>query len=99
MILQQYGVDPSKVEIVQFPASEVAEAIRSQKADAYLAAGPVNSKITGEAIGASTRDGGVPTFLAINSAEAIAQNHPVYEAWPRFPPAPMAARPTGPTTR
>ncbi len=80
VILQQYGVDPNKVEIVQFPATEVAEAIRSQKADAYLAAGPVNSKITAEAIAASTRDGGTPTFLAIDSAEAIAQNHPAYEA-------------------
>src|SRR5882672_5433781 len=80
VILQQYGVDPGKVEIVQFPAAEAADAIRSQKADAYLAAGPVNSKITAEAIAASTRDGGTPTFLAIDSAEAIAQNHPMYEA-------------------
>jgi hypothetical protein len=80
VILQQYGVDPSKVEIVQFPANEAGEAIRNQKADAYLAAGPVNSKITADAIAASTRDGGTPTFLAIDSAEAIAQNHPMYEA-------------------
>jgi TRAP transporter TAXI family solute receptor len=80
VILQQYAVDPNKVEIFQFPASEAAEAIRNQKADAYLAAGPVNSKITADAIAASTRDGGTPTFLAIDSAEAIAQNHPMYEA-------------------
>ena len=80
VILQQYGVDPNKVEIVQFPAAEAADAIRNQKADAYLAAGPVNSKITAEAINASTRDGGTPTFLAIDSNEAIATNHPVYEA-------------------
>src|SRR6195256_796772 len=80
VILQQYGVDPGKVDIVQFPAPEAADAIRNQKADAYLAAGPVNSKITAEAITASTRDGGTPTFLAIDSAEAIAQNHPMYES-------------------
>jgi TRAP transporter TAXI family solute receptor len=80
VILQQYGVDPNKVEIVQFPVNEAAEAIRNQKADAYLAAGPVNSKITTEAIAASTKDGRTPTFLAIDSAEAIAQNHPAYEA-------------------
>ena len=80
VILQQYSVDPAKVDIVQFPANEAAEAIRSQKADAYLAAGPVNSKITAEAIAASTKDGGVPTFLAIDSADAIAQNHPVYDS-------------------
>jgi TRAP transporter TAXI family solute receptor len=80
VILKQYGVDAGKVEIVQFPTNEAADAIRSQKADAYLAAGPVNSKITAEAVAASTRDGRTPTFLAIDSAEAIAQNHPVYEA-------------------
>ena len=80
VVLQQYGVDPNKVDVVQFPANEAADAIRNQKADAYLAAGPVNSKITAEAIAATTRDGGTPTFLAIDSAEAIAQNHPMYEA-------------------
>lgn len=80
VILQQYGVDPNKIEVVQFPASEAADAIRNRKADAYLAAGPVNSKITSEAIAASTHDGKAPTFLPINSAEAIAQNHPMYEA-------------------
>ena len=57
VILQQYGVDASKIEIAQFPANEAAEAIRNQKADSYLAAGPVNSKITTDAINASTRDG------------------------------------------
>ncbi|MCK1358636.1 TAXI family TRAP transporter solute-binding subunit [Bradyrhizobium sp. 199] len=80
VILQQYGVDPAKVEIVQFPANEVAEAIKAQKADVYLAAGPVNSKITADAIAASIKDFGAPNFLAIDSADAIAQNHPVYEA-------------------
>jgi TRAP transporter TAXI family solute receptor len=80
VILQQYGVDPNKVEVIQFPASEAAEAIRSQKADAYLAAGPANSKITTDAILASSRDGGTPTILAIDLADAIAQNHPAYEA-------------------
>jgi TRAP transporter TAXI family solute receptor len=80
VILQQYGVDPAKVEIIPLPANDVTEAVRSQKADAYLAAGPINSKITAEAIAASVHDGGNPTFLAIDSAEAIAQNHPNYEA-------------------
>jgi TRAP transporter TAXI family solute receptor len=80
VILQQYGVDISKLEIAQFPANEAVEAIRNQKADAYLAAGPVNSKITTDAINASIREGGSPKFLAIDSAAAIAQNFPAYEA-------------------
>ncbi|WOH70057.1 TAXI family TRAP transporter solute-binding subunit [Bradyrhizobium sp. BWA-3-5] len=80
VILRQYGVDPATVDIVQFPANEAADAIRNQKADAYLSAGPVNSKITADAIAASVRDGRPPKFLAIDSAEAIAQNFPAYEA-------------------
>jgi TRAP transporter TAXI family solute receptor len=80
VILQQYNVDPAKVDIVQFSVNEVSDAIHSQKADVFLAAGPVNSKITADAIAASTREGGAPTFLAIDSADAIAQTHPVYEA-------------------
>jgi TRAP transporter TAXI family solute receptor len=80
LILKQYGVDPGKVEIVQFPASEAVDAIHSQKADAYLATGPVSGKAIMDEIAASTRDGKTPTFLAIDSAEAIAQNHPIYEA-------------------
>jgi TRAP transporter TAXI family solute receptor len=80
VVLQQYGVDPAKVDMVQFSTTEVAEAAKSQKADAFLAAGPVNSKITSEAIAASLHDGGAPTFLAIDTADAIATNHPAYEA-------------------
>lgn len=79
VILQQYGVDPKKVEITQFSTSEVSEAARDQKVDAFLAAGPINSKITLEAITASSRDG-APVFLGIDSADAIVQNHPMYEA-------------------
>ncbi|HET7490673.1 MAG TPA: TAXI family TRAP transporter solute-binding subunit [Bradyrhizobium sp.] len=80
VILRQYGVDPNKVEVVQFAVGDATEAIRSQKADAWITAGPINSRITAEAINASTRDGHAPVFLAIDSAEAIAQNHPMYEA-------------------
>jgi TRAP transporter TAXI family solute receptor len=80
VILRQYGVDPTKVTIQQFSTTDVAEAVKDQKVDAFIAAGPVNSKITGEALQATTRDGGAPTFLAIDSADAIAQNYPVYEA-------------------
>jgi TRAP transporter TAXI family solute receptor len=80
IILRQYGVDPAKVTIVQFATSEVAEAVHGQKADAFLAAGPLNSKITADAIAATMREGGEPTFLAIDAADAIAQNFTAYES-------------------
>ena len=79
VILSQYAVDPAKVEIIQFSTTEVGEAVKNQTVAAFLAAGPVNSKITTEAIAASSRDG-TPTFLAIDSAEAIATNYAMYEA-------------------
>jgi TRAP transporter TAXI family solute receptor len=80
VILKQYALDLDKVEIIQVPPGDALEAIRGQKADAWLATGPVNSKITAEAIAASARDGGTPSFLAIDSAAAIAHNHPTYVA-------------------
>ena len=80
VILRQYGVDPTKVTVTQYSTTDVAEAVKDQKVDAFLAAGPVNSKITGDAIQSTSRDGGAPTFLAIDSADAIAANYPVYEA-------------------
>jgi TRAP transporter TAXI family solute receptor len=95
VILQQYSVDPAKVDIVRFSTTEVSEAIRAQKADAFLAAGPVSSKITADAIAASVRDGGTPTFLAIDLADAIAQNHPGYEA-AEIPPGAFGGAPARP---
>lgn len=80
IILRQYGVDPAKVAVTQFSVADVGDAIKDQKVDAFIAAGPVNSKITGDAIQSSARDGGTPAFLAIDSADAIAQNYPVYES-------------------
>jgi TRAP transporter TAXI family solute receptor len=80
VILQQYAVDPAKVEIVQLSTTDVDEAVKGQKVDAFLAAGPVNSKIIAEAIAGSARESGAPTFLPIDTADAIAANHPAYES-------------------
>lgn len=79
-ILKQYGVGLDKVQIVQFSASEVTEAVRNNKVDAFLAIGPTNSRITSDAVAASAREGGTPTFLPIESADVIANNEPIYES-------------------
>ena len=80
LILQQYGVPADKVEVVQFAPAEVNEAIRSHKADAFLAVGPINSQITTDAIAATLREGGTPTFLPIDLADAIESKYPIYDA-------------------
>jgi len=81
IILRQYGIDPAKVEVVQFAPTEIADAVRGRKADAFLTTGPLNGKITSEALAAAgLHEGGEPTFLAIDAADAIAQNFPAYES-------------------
>uniref|UniRef100_E6VHB4 TRAP transporter solute receptor, TAXI family n=1 Tax=Rhodopseudomonas palustris (strain DX-1) TaxID=652103 RepID=E6VHB4_RHOPX len=80
VILQQYGVDPAKVQSIALPAGEVAEAVRSRKVDALLAAGPLNSKTIADAVLATAHTGREPVFLSVDSAEALAANHPSYEA-------------------
>lgn len=80
LILQQYGVAPERVEVIQFPPSEVSVAIRANQADAFLAVGPLNSQITTDAIAASVRDGGTPKFLPIDLADSIASRFPIYDA-------------------
>src|SRR5207248_11228000 len=42
--------------------------------------GPLNSKITSEAIAATAKAKGEPKFLPIDVSEAIAQKHPLYES-------------------
>ncbi|MGO9358962.1 MAG: TAXI family TRAP transporter solute-binding subunit [Xanthobacteraceae bacterium] len=80
-ILRQYAVDPAKVEVVQFPATEIADAVRGRKADAFMTTGPANGKVTSDALAAAgLHEGGEPTFLAIDAADAIVQNFPAYES-------------------
>jgi hypothetical protein len=45
-----------------------------------MAVGPLDSKITTEAIVATARERGEPKFLPIDVSEAIAQKHPLYES-------------------
>ena len=80
IILTESGVAPDKVEVVQFGTSDLAEAFRNQKVDAFMAVGPVDSKITADAITATTKSNSAVTFLPIDAAEIVARKHPVYES-------------------
>ena len=79
-ILSESGVAPEKVAIVQFGTDEIAEMARDLSIDAFMAVGPLNSKITTEAISATARTRGEPKFLPIDVSEAIAQKNPLYES-------------------
>src|SRR5437763_2838175 len=80
VIVKESGVDPDKVAVTQFGTTQIAELAKDPAIDAYMAVGPLDSKITSEAIAATARARGEPKFLPIDVSEAIAQKHPLYEA-------------------
>lgn len=80
IILKESGVDPDKVEVAQFSTDQINEMVHDATIDAFMTVGPLDSKITTEAILATARGRGEPTFLPIDVSEAIAAKHPLYES-------------------
>jgi TRAP transporter TAXI family solute receptor len=80
MILTESGASLEKVEILQFDTSEIGAALRSQKIGAFMAVGPIDSRITLDAIANTTRAGSSPKFLSIDAAKKVALKYPVYES-------------------
>jgi TRAP transporter TAXI family solute receptor len=80
VILKESGVDPDKVAVTQFSTDQVNEMLRDPTLDAFMTVGPLNSKITADAIAATARARGEPIFLPIDVSEAIASRHPAYES-------------------
>jgi len=80
VILTESGLNPDKVSISRFSTSQIAEMARDPSIDAFMTVGPLDSRITTEAITTTARLRGEPTFIAIDVSEAIAQKHPLYEA-------------------
>ena len=80
VILTESGVDAEKVAVTQFAVNQIAEMARDASLDAYMTVGPLDSKITRDAIAATAASRGDPKFLPIDVSETIAQKHPLYEA-------------------
>src|ERR1700716_2331654 len=80
VILTESGVNPDKVAVTQFATNQIAEMARDPTIEAYMAVGPLDSKITKDAIAATAAPRGEPKFLPIDVSEAIAQKHPLYES-------------------
>ena len=80
VILTESGVNPEKVAIAQFNTDQIAEMVRDPTIDAFMTVGPLESKITQDAIASTARVRGEPTFLPIEVSEAIAHKHPLYES-------------------
>ena len=94
--LSQSGVKPESVQVVQFSTMNFADALKNEKEriDAFLAVGPLNSKITADAI-AVTAKSGEPTFLGLDTGDAIAQKYPAYDAG-EIPAGSFGAKPARP---
>lgn len=80
VILTESGVNPDKVTVTQFATNQIAELARDPTIDAYMAVGPLDSKITIDAIAATAKTRGEPKFLAIDVSDSIAKKHPLYES-------------------
>jgi TRAP transporter TAXI family solute receptor len=80
VILTESGVDPDKVASTSFATSEIAKLAGDPSLDAYMAVGPLDSKITAEALAATASARGEPKFLPVDVSDAIALKHPLYES-------------------
>src|SRR3954454_3112752 len=80
VILKESGINPDKVTISQFGTNQINEMARDPSIDAFMAVGPLDSKITVDAIAATATARGEPKFLPIEVSEAIAKKHPLYES-------------------
>ena len=95
IILTESGVNPDKVTISQFNVGQIADMLRDSSIDAFMTVGPLDSKITSDAIAATARARGDPVFLPIDVSEAIAKKHPVYES-EEIPGSSFSASPARP---
>ena len=95
VILSASGVEADKVADTQFGTDQIEELARDPTLDAFMAVGPLDSKITSDAIAATARSRGEPKFLAIDASEAIALKHPRYES-EEIPPSIFNANPAWP---
>jgi TRAP transporter TAXI family solute receptor len=95
VVLSESGVALDKVAVTQFATSQIEELTRDPTIDAFMAVGPLDSKITSDAIAATARARGEPKFLAIDASEAIALRHPRYES-EEIPPSIFNSKPAWP---
>ena len=95
VILSASGVEADKIAVTQFGTDQIEQLARDSALDAFMAVGPLDSKITSDAIAATARTRGEPKFLAIEASEAIALKHPRYES-EEIPPSVFNANPAWP---
>jgi TRAP-type uncharacterized transport system substrate-binding protein len=94
-VLSISGVAPEKVEIIPFATADAAKMAADPALDAFATVGPTDSRITADAITATTRARGEPKFLAVDASEALAKKFPQYES-AEIPPSSFGSSPQRP---
>ncbi len=95
VILSASGVEADKVAVTHYGTDQTEALAADPTLDAFMAVGPLDSKITSDAVAATARLRGEPKFLAIETSEAIALKHPRYES-EEIPPSVFNADPAWP---
>src|SRR6201996_9590282 len=80
VILSESGLNPDKVAVSRFSTSQIPDMVRDPSIDAFMTVGPLDSKITTDAITTTARLRGEPAFIPIDVSETIAHKHPLYES-------------------
>lgn len=80
VILTESGVNPDKVSVTQFAVNQIPEMAKDPTLDAYMTVGPLDSKITKDAIAATAASRGEPKFLPIDVSETIAKKNALYDS-------------------
>jgi TRAP transporter TAXI family solute receptor len=78
VILTESGVNPDKVAMNRYDVAHIMDMVRDTTLDAFMTVGPLDSKITAEAIALTAKLRGEPKFLPVDVSEAIAERHPRY---------------------
>jgi TRAP-type uncharacterized transport system substrate-binding protein len=78
LVLSHYGVPLSKVTISEIDPKDVGNAVKANKIDALLVAGPATGAAISEVVAAATQNGVAPNFIEIDQADGIAKRDPAF---------------------
>jgi TRAP-type uncharacterized transport system substrate-binding protein len=80
VVLNHYGVPPSKVQISQIEPADVATAVQKGAVDVLFVAGAATGKAISDTVAAATQNGVAPTFIEIDHADGIAKRNTAFDS-------------------
>ncbi len=78
LALSHYGVPLDKVTISEIDPKDVSTAVKANKIDALLVAGPATGAAISAVVAAATQNGVAPNFIEIDQADGIAKRDPAF---------------------